>query len=445
MLNAALAALLALQAASGSPNVAPPPPSSANPGAAVNPPSSGYVPPASGYVPGPGEAPAPAEAPSSSEPAAAATRPAARAATPTPPPRAVPTPGPRPSGDSLFVVNKSDDSVSILDATSGRPRFTVRVDPGPHEVETFADGRLAAVSSYGSKSAPGRTVSLVDVGSGKVLSKIDIGEGSRPHGLKALRDGRLLVTAEGVRELAVVDPREGKVVARYPTGHDISHLVAASPDGKRAFVTSLSAGAVTVIDLQTGKVIKDIPTGKGAEGLDVTPDGREVWVANRAANTISVIDVKTLEPVFTIPASEFPIRVKITPDGRRAVVTFTGSGDVRVYDTATRAEKGRVAIGRDAVSNTESRVFHNRFGKSPAPVGLLISPDGRRAFVSAAYADVVSVIDLEKMRVEDAWTAGREPDGLALSVGVQPTPVPTGPRRQAAPTPPRMVTPRPRG
>ncbi len=445
MLNAALAVLLALQSASGSPNVASPPPSSSNPGGAVNPPSPGYAPPASEYVPAPGEAPAPAEAPASSEPAPVPTRPPARAATPTPAPRAVPTPGPRPSGNSLFVVNKTDDSVSILDASTGRPRFTVPVDPGPHEVETFADGRLAAVSSYGRRGAPGRTVSLVDVGSGKVLSKIDIGEGSRPHGLKALRDGRLLVTAEGVRELAVVDPREGKVVARYPTGHDISHLVDASPDGRRAFVTSLSAGVVTVIDLRTGKVIKDIPTGKGAEGLDVTPDGREVWVANRAANTISVIDVKTLAPVFTIPASEFPIRVKITPDGRRAVVTFTGSGDVRVYDTATRAEKARVGIGRDAVSNTESRVFHNRFGKSPAPVGLLISPDGRRAFVSAAYADVVAVIDLDKMRVEDAWTAGREPDGLALSIGVQPTPVPAGPRRHFAPTPPRMATPRPRG
>ena len=453
MLNAALAVLLALQAASGSPNVASPPPSSSNPppsssnpGAAVNPPSSGYVPPASGNVAAPSEAPAPAEAPSSSESAPAPTRPPARAATPTPAPRAVPTPGPRPTGDSLFVVNKTDDSVSILDAATGKPRFTVPVDRGPHEVETFPDGRVAAVSSYGSKGAPGRTVSLVDVGSGKVLSRIDIGEGSRPHGLKVVRDGRLLVTAEGMRELVVVNPREGKVVARYPTGHDISHLVAASPDGKRAYVTSLSAGAVTVIDLADGqgrsrtsrpaRAPRDStsrPTG-ARSGSRTAPRTRSASSTPRPSRSSS-----------RFRPSEFPIRVKITPDGRRAVVTFTGSGDVRVYDTATREEKARIAIGRDAVSNTESRVFHKRFGKSPAPVGLLISPDGRRAFVSAAYADVVAVIDLDKMRVEDAWTAGREPDGLALSIGVQPTPVPTGPRRQAAPTPPRMVTPRPPG
>ena len=36
---------------------------------------------------------------------------------------------------------------------------------------------------------------LIDLASGKVVSRIDVGEGSRPHGLKALADGRLLVWA----------------------------------------------------------------------------------------------------------------------------------------------------------------------------------------------------------------------------------------------------------
>ena len=55
---------------------------------------------------------------------------------------------------------------------------------------------MAAVSSYGRKDAPGRYVSIIDLASGKVVSKIDIGEGSKPHGLKvaarrpAARDGR---------------------------------------------------------------------------------------------------------------------------------------------------------------------------------------------------------------------------------------------------------------
>lgn len=399
MLHAALTALLALQAASGSPNVVPP--STTNPGS-LN--TSGQA---------PGAAPD-ADAPSS-EPAPVSPARPATPRTPTPAPRRAPTPAAKASADSLLVVNKTDGTISILDAATGKLRVSAPVDAGPHEVEVLADGQTAAVSSYGTRAEPGRMVDLIEITTGKVVSRIDIGEGSRPHGLKTLPDGRLLVTAEGKRELVVADTRSAKVTARFPTGRDVSHMVAASPDGKHAYVTSLAGGSVTVIDLASGKTVKDIPTGKGSEGLDVTPDGREVWVANRDANTITVIDVRTLAPVFTIQASEFPIRVKITPDGQRAIATFTGSGDVRVYDTATRVEKARIPIGRDAVDGTETRVFQKRFGASPAPVGLLIAPDGKRAYVGATHADVVAVIDLEKLRVDDAWTAGREPDGLAGS------------------------------
>ncbi len=391
MLHLFLTTLLALQSASASPGLAP--------GGATQPQTS----PTAGGESSPQASP-----------------------TPAPAPRRSPTPLPKVPANFLLVVNKSDNTVSILDGVSGKLQATVPVEPGPHEVELLADGRTAAVSSYGRTREPGRTVSLIDVATGMVVAKIDIGENSRPHGLKALRDGRLLVTAEGTRELAIVDPRSGRVSSRIPTGRDVSHMVAASPDGRRAYVTSLSSGSLTVIDLVTGKVVKDLPTGKGAEGVDASPNGSEIWVTNRGANTISVIDAKSLAVVATIPASSFPIRVKFTPDGSRAVVTFTGSGDVGVFDAASRAETRRIAIGRDAVAGSTSRTFQNRFGTSPDPVGLLIAGDGRRAFVSATHADVVAVVDLEKLRVEDAWVAGREPDGLAGKF--VPKALATGPR-----------------
>ena len=139
----------------------------------------------------------------------------------------------------------------------------------------------------------------------------------------------------------------------------------------------------------------------------------KVFVSNEKENTISVIDARTLKVAATIKAAAFPIRVRITPDGKRAVVTFTESGDVGVFDVATRAEIKRIPIGRDAVAASSGRVFQNRFGKSPAPVGVLIAPDGKRAFVAATHADVVLDIDLENFRVQNAWAAGKEPDGLA--------------------------------
>ena len=318
-----------------------------------------------------------------------------------------------PGPDLLIVVNKSDDTVTILSPVSGEVRATVPVGKGPHEVEVLADRKTAAVSNYGKAGEPGRTVTLVDVDRGVALGTIDLGEGSRPHGLEALDDGRLLVTAEGTKELLVVDPTARKVVLRIPTGREVSHMVVAPRDGKAAYVASIGSGTMSAADLGGAKIIKDLATGAGAEGIDVTPDGRQIWVTNREANTVSVVDAAKLEILATLPAPKFPIRVKITPDGKRALVSCAQSGDVALFDVSSRKEVKRIPMDREAVPGSEARVFSTRFGKSPVPVGLLIAPDGRTAWVASTNADVISVIDLEKLAVTRRLTAGREPDGLS--------------------------------
>lgn len=316
------------------------------------------------------------------------------------------------AADLLIVLNKSDSTASILDAKTGAARATIPVGPAPHEAEVLADGRTVAVSNYGPRESAGHTVTLIDPQKGTGVASIDVGDGARPHGLRSLPNGQLLVTAEGKKELLIVDAKEHRVVARIPTGRDVSHMVVRSPDGKRAFVTNIGSGSITAIDLAARKVIKDIPTGKGAEGIDITPDGGEIWVTNRADNTVSIVDGRSLTVAHAIQVPKFPIRVKITPDGKRALVSCAESGDVAVIDVAQRKEVKRIPIGQEAVSGTERRLF-SAMGKSPAPVGLLISPDGKRAWVASTNADVVSEINLESMSLARRLTAGKEPDGLA--------------------------------
>ena len=181
---------------------------------------------------------------------------------------------------------------------------------------------------------------------------IELGAGTRPHGLRALPDGHLLVTAEGTKELLIVDPGglrrvdgHAGVIARIPTDQQTSHMVVASPDGTRAYVANIGSGSVTAVDLATRKVLRDVPTGKGAEGIDISPSGSEVWVTNRGNDTVSVIDARSLEITATLKAAEFPIRIKFTPDGKRALVSCARSGDVRVFDVAGRKELLRIRLG----------------------------------------------------------------------------------------------------
>ena len=317
------------------------------------------------------------------------------------------------AADVLMVVNKSDDTVSFLDAKTGALQGTVAIGKAPHEVELLADGRTAAVSNYGTQAEPGSSLTLIAVDARAAKGSVDVGSGTRPHGLRALRDGRLLATAEGTKELLIVDPGAGVVVARIPTNRETSHMVVAAPDGTRAYVANIGSGSVTAVDLAARKVLQDVPTGKGAEGIDISPSGREVWVTNRGNDTVSVIDARSLEIVATLKAAEFPIRIKFTPDGKRALVSCARSGDVLVFDVTGRKELLRIRLGLQAVAGSEKHLFATQFGKSPAPVGLLMAPDGKRAWVASTNADLISELDLAQSKISRVLAAGREPDGLA--------------------------------
>ena len=223
------------------------------------------------------------------------------------------------------------------------------------------------------------------------------------------------MTTEGSRHVLVVDIEKGVPVVAVPTEQSVSHMLAVTPDGKRAFIANIGSGSVTAVDLEAGKKLRDVKTGDGAEGIAITPDGREVWVGNRAADTVSVIDAASLEVVATLPCKGFPIRVAITPNGERALVSCARAGEVAMFDVPAREEIGRTKLDLSALPGSERRLFGDRFGQSPVPIGLVIAPDGKRAWVAATQSDVVVALDLESFSVAGLLRAGKEPDGMAYS------------------------------
>jgi YVTN family beta-propeller protein len=316
---------------------------------------------------------------------------------------------------TLLVANKSDHTLSFVSPESGEVLATVSTGNFPHEVAVSPDGGIAVVSNYGDREKAGWTLTVVDVAARTALGTVRLRGHYKPHGLAWLPDGKIAVTAEGSQSLLVVSPLEGKVVRTIATRQRTSHMVAATADGKRAFVANIGSGTVTVVDLVRGAKIKDIETGMGAEGIAISPDGKEVWVSNRTAGTLSVIDASSLEILEEVECKGFPIRVAITPDGKRVLVSAAGTGEVVAFNRKRRKEIARKKYEFEAVEGAEERLFGNRFGRGPVPVGLVIHPDGDRAFVAATQADVVLVIDPSNLEVLETLRAGEEPDGMAYS------------------------------
>lgn len=326
-----------------------------------------------------------------------------------------------PGDGTLYVLNKSDGTVSPIDTSTGEAGATITVGDGPHEAALSPDGSTLVVCNYG-RETPGRTLTVIDTATGAVRGTMDLREYHRPHGIVYLPGSdTIAVTAEAEQKLLLIDVAKGEMLAAIDTGQDISHMVAITPDGARAFVANIGSGSISAIDLVKRELIRSIPTGDGAEGIAVHPTRPEVWVTNRAKDTVAVVNTETLEVETLIVCPQFPIRIAFTPDGASALVSNAQSGDLAVLNTETRTIQRRISMDEEPVGEGEKaqRLFSDTFGQSPVPVGILIRPDGRFAYIANTNADVISVIDLESWTIVGRLRAGKEPDGLAWSTPAQ--------------------------
>lgn len=313
----------------------------------------------------------------------------------------------------LLVANKSANTVDLVDPKTGESSRTLETGFRPHEIAVNSDGTVAVISNYGDREKAGSSLTVIDVHAMSPLRTISLGRHTRPHGLAWLEGSRVAVTTEGSAHVLVVDVEKGTIVSEIETGQRVSHMIAVSKDGKRGFVANIGSGNVTAVDLAKGTKIQDVATGAGAEGIATSPDGREVWVGNREADTISILDPETLKVVGEVTCDGFPIRVAFTPDGKRVLVSAARSGEVVVFDAKERKELVRRKLDLSTVEGAAKRLFGTQFGESPVPVGLVVSPDGKHAYVAATQADVVVVVDPMTLEVVDLIKAGEEPDGMA--------------------------------
>ena len=319
------------------------------------------------------------------------------------------------AAETLLVVRKSDAAIDLIDPGSGARLASVSLGYAPHEVSVSPDGRLAAVSNYGSREQPGSTLSIVDLEQPRELRRIDLAPHTRPHGVAWFAPDRVAVTTEGSKHLLIVEPESGRIVSAIATDQDVSHMVVVDAGGQRAYVTNIASGTTTALDLAAGRKLTDLATGAGSEALALTPDGRELWVAARAAGELVIVNTHKPEVTARLPLPGIPIRIAITPDGRTALVTCAGTAEIVAFDVATRSERARRRVDVPKAPGADQRSLARLAPDSVLPIGLLISGDGASAFVAATMGDVVVQFATKSLEPLRTIGVGGEPDGLAVT------------------------------
>ena len=321
----------------------------------------------------------------------------------------------------LLALSKREHMLAFVDPATLQVIGRAPVGPDPHEVIASSDGKTAYVSIYGG----GRyhALSVIDLVEKKALPDIDTGALNGPHGLTFV-GGKLWFTAEGAKAIASYYPATAKIDWIMGTGQNRTHMIYVTPDEKQIYTTNISSATVSILEkvalppmgpppgmrpppgsqpppsppggaqrMEWNQTV--IPVGKGDEGFDVSPGGHELWTANAQDGTLSVIDLESRKVVATLDSKTFGAnRLKFTPDGKLVLISSLGDGDLVIYQAASRKPFKRVHIGHGAA-------------------GILMDPDGQRAFIACGPDNYVAVLDLKTLEVTSHIDVGGEPDGLA--------------------------------
>ena len=295
----------------------------------------------------------------------------------------------------LLVLNK-EGNVAIVDPATQKVLGKAPTGEGPHEVVATTDGKLAVASNYGTGPSPGHTLSVIDIGARKEIHRVDVAPMTRPHGLFAA-DGKVYFTCEGTKTIGRYDPATNRVDWILGTGQDGTHMVMLSRGGRMIFTSNIASATISIFE-HAGNAgdwhQTVVQVGPGAEGFDITPDGKQLWAANAGDGTVSIIDIAGKKVIQTFPVNaKRSNRLKFTPDGKRALISDITTGNLLVIDVPSRKEIKRIKIASSIA-------------------GILVSPDGSKAYVAATSDNYVGVVDLKALAMTGKISTGKGPDGM---------------------------------
>jgi YVTN family beta-propeller protein len=311
---------------------------------------------------------------------------------------------PAPAAHGMLVVaNQREHTALLIDPETHQELLKVTVGVNGHEVAVSPDSRFAYVPIYGNSGVgkpgtDGTTIDIVDLHDRKLAATIDLGKPLRPHRAEFGPDGLLYITAELSKSVDVIDPASRKIIAEIPTGAMESHMVVLSPDGRRAYTANVAAGSVSVLDLQKRALVTVIPVAKTVQRISISADGKRVFTHDQDAPRIAVIDTatNTVSSWIAVPSTVYSSSP--TADGRK-LLADSPAGKIFVIDIA-------------------SAKLEESFDIPPASGELLLTPDGKFAFVSCPQAGTIEVLDVSGHKLLQPIKLTPGVDGLAWAPAI---------------------------
>lgn len=313
------------------------------------------------------------------------------------------------TGNTLLTVNTDNDSVTLLDVTTGTVIAEIPVGDDPRTVAITPDGENAFIALRGDNALA--VLNLHGDNGRPVLDLVDPlwDVGHMPYGVLA-DDRRVYVSNFADDQIAILDRATGEVLYRLDVP-DAPAGLALNDDW--LLVTHFYSGQVTAINITRAPFVVgtvDVePDGNLAQSIIIAPDGERAYLP-LTRNGLALISLQYQQDWFPVvsvldlpamtgdraarltlstltDASNMPFDAAFSSDDL-LYVALAGSDAVLVVDLDANAVVARLLVGAN-------------------PRGILLADV--RAYVLNALDGTVSVIDTTTYTVTDTITVTEYP------------------------------------
>jgi len=329
----------------------------------------------------------------------------------------------------VCAVNEDSGSISLWDWGQGGEVTEIQVGEDPRTLAVSPEGRRICVANQRSQ-----TLSIVDPAAGKVTATVDLG--GQPFGVVLSDDGSRAFVSQYAGSYIAGKYHPGTIAVVHLARGSVEHSIPVKPkpwalakvQGKpRLYVAHYvhleGRGVVTEIDTRTFSVRREIlleedrgtSGGKagifnGINSIAIHPDGsralltgmlhnarggydlngRQLDHATIVQSALRVVDLdagRELEAARMVPSLAgkpvaVPYAVAFIGAGRYFVDLFFASSDFKVLEYNEKGDAAGVAY----------------CSVPQGPTGIVVTGDGKRAFIASRWDRSVSRISLENPR-----------------------------------------------
>lgn len=226
----------------------------------------------------------------------------------------------------------------------------------------------------------------------------------RPRDMKLNGDRTLLYVACGDDDVIdIIDVETLEIVDSIPTGPS-PEVFEFSPDESLLYVSNEEDSMLEIIDLKARITIHYVPTGAEPEGVITSEDGSTIYVTSEVADMVHVIEAAAGAVIDNIVVGTRPRRFVLTPTTNELWVSAELSSEIYIIDRAS-----------NEITEVLSFLPPGFRPEDVTPVGMTLTKDGSRGYISLGRANHIAVIDGISHEIIDYVLVGRRAWSIALT------------------------------